>query len=143
MPIFCVKSVKIYTGQKKFTRIYPWDPWQIRGMNVYFNWDGIVYLEHQKSVFNNNYCATLFWFRVDPLLDHALKRETELMLMFCKMTLLKSLRRQETSESDRKAHVSALDFWGRFFLDFAANFHLKSETLMQNIYCQRHNRPRR
>ena len=32
MPIFRVKSVKIYTGQKKFTRIYLWDPWQIRGM---------------------------------------------------------------------------------------------------------------
>ena len=32
MPIFRVKSVKIYTGQKKFTRIYPWDPWQIWGM---------------------------------------------------------------------------------------------------------------
>ena len=32
MPIFCVESVKIYTGQKKFTRIYPWDPWQISGM---------------------------------------------------------------------------------------------------------------
>ena len=32
MPIFRVKSVKIYTGQKKFTRIYPWDPWQISGM---------------------------------------------------------------------------------------------------------------
>ena len=33
MPIFCVNSVKINTGQKKFTRIYPWDPWQISGMN--------------------------------------------------------------------------------------------------------------
>ena len=33
MPIFRVKSVKIYTGQKKFTRIYPWDPRQIRGMH--------------------------------------------------------------------------------------------------------------
>ena len=32
MPIFCIKSVKIYTGQKKLTRIYPWDPWQISGM---------------------------------------------------------------------------------------------------------------
>ena len=32
MPIFRVKSVKIYTGQKRFTRIYPWDPWQISGM---------------------------------------------------------------------------------------------------------------
>ena len=34
MPIFCVKSVKNYTGQKKFTRVYPWDPWQIWGMQV-------------------------------------------------------------------------------------------------------------
>ena len=34
MPIFRVKSVKIYTGQKKFTRVYPWLPWQIWGMVV-------------------------------------------------------------------------------------------------------------
>ena len=32
MPIFRVKSVKIYTGQKKFTRTCPWRPWQIWGM---------------------------------------------------------------------------------------------------------------
>ena len=32
MPIFCVKSVKIYTGQKKFTRTYSWRSWQISGM---------------------------------------------------------------------------------------------------------------
>ena len=32
LPIFRVKYVKIYTGQKKFTRAYPWNPWQIRGM---------------------------------------------------------------------------------------------------------------
>ena len=32
MPIFRVKSVKIYTGQKKFTRVFPWRPWQISGM---------------------------------------------------------------------------------------------------------------
>ena len=32
MPIFRVKSVKIYTGQKKFTRICSWDSWQISGM---------------------------------------------------------------------------------------------------------------
>ena len=32
MPIFCVKSVKIYTGQKKFTRVYLWLPRQIWGM---------------------------------------------------------------------------------------------------------------
>ena len=33
MPIFRVKSVKIYTGQKKFTRVYPWRPWQISDMD--------------------------------------------------------------------------------------------------------------
>ena len=32
MPIFCAKSVKIYTGQKKFTRVYSWLSWQISGM---------------------------------------------------------------------------------------------------------------
>ena len=32
LPIFRVKSVKIYTGQKKFTRIYSWGSWQIWGM---------------------------------------------------------------------------------------------------------------
>ena len=34
MPIFCVKSVKIYTVQKKFTRTYSWGSWQIWGMTV-------------------------------------------------------------------------------------------------------------
>ena len=33
MPIFCVKSVKIYTGQKKFTRTCSWGSWQISGMD--------------------------------------------------------------------------------------------------------------
>ena len=33
LPIFRVKSVKIYTGQKKFTRVCPWRPWQISGMS--------------------------------------------------------------------------------------------------------------
>ena len=32
LPIFGVKSVKIYTGQKNFTRTCPWRPWQIWGM---------------------------------------------------------------------------------------------------------------
>ena len=34
MPIFCVKSVKIYTGQKKFTRTPSARPWQIWGMST-------------------------------------------------------------------------------------------------------------
>ena len=33
LPIFRVKSVKIYTGKKKFTRIYSWRSWQISGMD--------------------------------------------------------------------------------------------------------------
>ena len=33
-PIFRVKSVKIYTSQKNFTRVYPWRPWQILGMST-------------------------------------------------------------------------------------------------------------
>ena len=33
MPIFRVKSVKLYTGQKKFTRTCSWGSWQISGMN--------------------------------------------------------------------------------------------------------------
>ena len=36
LPIFCIKSLKIYTGQKKFTREYPWLPWQIWGMRYPF-----------------------------------------------------------------------------------------------------------
>ena len=34
MPIFRVKSVKIYIGQKKFTRIYSLRSWQIWGMQL-------------------------------------------------------------------------------------------------------------
>ena len=33
LPIFRVKSVKIYTGQKKFTRTCSWGSWQISGMD--------------------------------------------------------------------------------------------------------------
>ena len=32
LPIFRVKSVKNYTGQKKFTREFSWHSWQIWGM---------------------------------------------------------------------------------------------------------------
>ena len=37
MPIFCVKSVKIYTGQKKITWIYSWRSWQISGLFATFS----------------------------------------------------------------------------------------------------------
>ena len=48
MPIFCVESVKIYTGQKRFTRIYLWDPWQISGM-VLSNMD-----RNSKEIYKKN-----------------------------------------------------------------------------------------
>ena len=34
LPIFRVKSVKIYTGPKKFTRTCSWGSWQISGMVI-------------------------------------------------------------------------------------------------------------
>ena len=58
MPIFRVKSVKIYTSQKKFTRVYPWLPWQIWGMTKWLNcftparqWPMWVQRNH------NHYCS--------------------------------------------------------------------------------------
>ena len=36
LPIFRVKSVKIYTGQKKFTREFSWLSWQISGMPIVY-----------------------------------------------------------------------------------------------------------
>ena len=60
MPIFRVKSVKIYTGQKKFTQVYPWDPWQIWGMCIAY----ITILHTLKRSINPsfpcNYCPKLF-----------------------------------------------------------------------------------
>ena len=35
MPNFHVKSVKIYTGQKRFTREFSWLSWQISGMHLF------------------------------------------------------------------------------------------------------------
>ena len=37
MPIFCAKSVKIYTGQKKFTQASLVGSWQISGMAAAYN----------------------------------------------------------------------------------------------------------
>ena len=34
LPIVCLKSVKIYTSQKNFTRIYSWRSWEIWGMII-------------------------------------------------------------------------------------------------------------
>ena len=54
MPIFRVKSVKIYTGQKKFTRTPSARPWQIWGM---------------CTMYNGMYNVTIFWHdngRINP-----------------------------------------------------------------------------
>ena len=48
MPIFCVKSVKIYTGQKRFTRIYSWRSWQIWGMSNLYVAPLIIPCDHPR-----------------------------------------------------------------------------------------------
>ena len=53
MPIFCIKSVKIYTGQKKFTRVYSWLSWQISGMlniSLYQLWSSFFKPKSQGAV---------------------------------------------------------------------------------------------
>ena len=48
LTIFCVKSVKIYTGQKKFTRTCSWGSWQISGMKIPFKW--IIHSQNTLSI---------------------------------------------------------------------------------------------
>ena len=66
MPIFRVKSVKIYTGQKKFTRTCLWRPWQISGMVLpcftakLSNFWGVNYLIFRESFFINLSKSTVF-----------------------------------------------------------------------------------
>ena len=65
MPIFRVKSVKIYTGQNKFTRVCPWRPWQISGM-VWCRsvlWCGLICFcswKNKSSVFLESKCWTRY-----------------------------------------------------------------------------------
>ena len=61
MPIFRVKSVKIYTGQKKFTRVYPWLPWQIWGMikMVIKSQKTGGWFDEEWPVMSNQRCLTL------------------------------------------------------------------------------------
>ena len=49
MPIFRVKSVKIYTGQKKFTRVYSWLSWQIWGMRIDGHVKGISFCKYSEQ----------------------------------------------------------------------------------------------
>ena len=68
MLIFRVKSVKIYTGQKKFTRVYPWLPRQIWGMDfcdfahpstqTYNGWEAIFFFVNR---------VVLQWLRFSPV----------------------------------------------------------------------------
>ena len=48
MPNFRVKSLKIYTGQKKITRICSWGSWQISGMKIPFKW--IIHSQNTLSI---------------------------------------------------------------------------------------------
>ena len=54
MPIFRVKSVKIYTVQKKFTRIYSCRSWQISGMGVGLTKVTIRYVQLAKYIFSTS-----------------------------------------------------------------------------------------
>ena len=47
MPIFRVKSVKIYTGQKEFTRACSWRSWQISGMYLLVPCVLVYYIQFQ------------------------------------------------------------------------------------------------
>ena len=60
MPIFRVKSVKIYTGQKKFTRIYSWRSWQIWGMTFAEQETG------QESTIQKNFSTFWVYFFYEP-----------------------------------------------------------------------------
>ena len=56
LTIFRVKSVKIYTGQKKFTRTCSWGSWQISGMPLWFHTgpfpNPIIFLFSRRSTLN-------------------------------------------------------------------------------------------
>ena len=72
LPIFSVKSVKIYTGQKKFTRACSWRSWQISGMIppcIYFRFwldleSSFIFLSY--PFFKAKYCDILYAPRYPP-----------------------------------------------------------------------------
>ena len=83
LTIFRVKSVKIYTGQKKFTRTCSWGLWQISGMDemvVYLDGGAIGKAHHhyqgqaglQKEDFYN---CNKFWFWCTMDVDIYLPRQ--------------------------------------------------------------------
>ena len=71
MPIFRVKSVKIYTGQKNFTRICSWGLWQIWGMhklqriNCVFSF--LFYSLSFLNCWTGNYCYLLHMVQMTKL----------------------------------------------------------------------------
>ena len=85
MPIFRVKSVKIYTSQKKFTRIYPWDPWQISGM-------GLEWIPLRLLCGANNICIFyhlislnhIYPVYTDTTIQNSLFQTSPLILIQCK-----------------------------------------------------------
>ena len=58
LPIFRVKSVKIYTSQTKFTWIYSWRSWQIWGMNMNF------WIENDRAI---QLSSSKEWTKIDSL----------------------------------------------------------------------------
>ena len=87
MPIFRVKSVNIYTSQKKFTRACSWRSWQISGMSWLFR---IHWLSHQQEV------ARFLWMLSLKLI----------LLRFAGSLVLKKLNSQNSLEPGEELGLS-------------------------------------
>ena len=81
MPIFRVKSVKIYTSQKKFTRELSWLSWQIWGMNInvlsnakYWCLSRCKYSQIQIIIILQSFTATNFQTRCTLLVEETIPR---------------------------------------------------------------------
>ena len=71
LPIFRVKSVKIYTGPKKFTRTCSWGSWQISGMwYLHWSWGQFIFCTFADWWYslvvaffkNKDFAAFFVWF---------------------------------------------------------------------------------
>ena len=127
MPIFRVKSVKIYTGQKKFTRVYPWLPWQIWGMGR--TWQPFVGSKNGNENFRQariyNFCvncvvfarnrkfAKLTQWNVQYILRNSALVAQETLFLTPKGTFfdLQKVRKwRQILIRDKRAYVLALNF---------------------------------
>ena len=87
LTIFRVKSVKIYTGQKKFTRTCSWGSWQISGMTRLYQLEGctlpqtFLWRQLRCSLFSTRE-GPGFWSLLTQ--DKSIKRTAVLLYKPCK-----------------------------------------------------------